>query len=507
MTKLRLFLVLVMAIGWLPQNSFAFDGTDSTAPIVVSMRQITPAPTVDKELIALEVITQDDKNWVKITASPQITYSYILSNETAAPNCATVTTSSAKFEIIEDENYRNNSNSLFKKQRFVFLALAPKPKILPSNCPEYRNLSQRPLVALNTTSFITTTNKSSKAKSLQSNIVTPSLQDESGRTTASKAFTGIDPIQLTYVNQSPGNSSQFCVSTLLLPRNNPSIASNQGKYWGAIAKAADSKITYILDPTVEMFESQVIAWNKLLEDSSIEKFSSISTCAIPLTSQQINSAYLTFIKSIDAVLVEQSKLKLTNDCQELNLKIQNVIDLNYILKIEKLQSPEYLELVNRSKSLRILDCTKITQKTFLDSENLVKAVALVLDTNLQNFVNSFCEIRNQKREKFEILLKEMSFRYKAVPDFVKFKESLSQTKFEICDPSQPVANLALQTKESEIIVKQINDLLIQFQNRERTKSIQLFINCKSGKKNVVRSGKPPKCPPGYIAVSSSLKRL
>ena len=220
-----------------------------------------------------------------------------------------------------------------------------------------------------------------------------------------------------------------------------------------------------------------------------------------------SSAYQIFVKTIDSLLSEQNKLKLASDCQELNSKIQQISKLNSLLKFEKLTSQEYVDFISKSKSLKILDCAKINQKSFSDSENLVKAVTPIIEVNLQIFLTSFCEIRNQKKEKFDLLLTDMSFRYKNVSDFNKFKDSLAISKFEICDPNKQIDNLFEQTMLSVTLISQINNLLSQFQNRERSKSIQYFVNCKSGKKILVKSGNPPKCPTNFSEIKVFLKKI
>ena len=495
---LKLLICSLFFVANISNSVSAFDGTDTNPPIVVSMRLLTSTPSPTNELIAIEVITQDDKNWVKITGKPQIGYGFVVSNTNIAPNCATVTNSFSNFEVIEDENFRITSTSTAKKQRFYLIGYIPKPSVLPGNCPEYRNLAAMPAVVLNTSSFIKVVDKVTKATSLQSNILTPGIQDESGRSRAGSVYGGLAASNLTFLNQRVALTSQFCVSTSLSPKNNTSIANIQAKYLDQSIKALDAKVVFEKDPLIDFFEGQIANWTNLTNEFSSKTLESLTSCTTPLKAQQIIAAYQNTIKEIDNKIVLTQKTQLNLDCQSVNTEINKYLSLSQILRNSKIVAPEYVNYINLTKNLKLLDCNKVTTKVLGDSQSRILAIKQIPESQHLSWLNLFCADRELKKLKYEELLKGMKLRYKLVKQFEIWISNSSE--FTKCDPTSMLVELNKYVEVTNEIIQSINETLIILQKLEKTREIVITIQCKFKNKSVNRMGKSPKCPNGYQEV-------
>jgi DNA-directed RNA polymerase subunit N (RpoN/RPB10) len=501
-----LFVALLNASMGLPAN--AFDGTDASPPTIVSMKLLTQAPTEANRQIVIEVLTQDDKNWVKIAGNPQIGYSFPISNFNAPPNCAVVTTVFSKLEVVEDEQYRFNSyNSTPKKQRFALIGFAPKPKDLPSNCPEYRNLNANPAVALNATTFTPITNKNTKITTYESNILNPQIIDESGRSTSVTKNTNITPANLAFTPQATGPSTVLCVPPSLLPKNNSSIASAQSKYLGQLTIATEKKVGIDPDPVVDLFENQLKVWSRAATDFSLTSLNEMRGCTAALTSSQVINAYQEAQKKLISAITSAAKNQLLAECQTSNLKIQSIIDYRMIFNNEKFTSQEYSEFVRKSASLKIFDCEKVIATQLNEYQKQIQAAEETLNANLAMFLGEYCVKRDEKRVKYLDLKKQLAFRYGSTIEFSTSDLETATATYPICDPTVSLSDLLLFSNLTSNQILKINDLLSLLQSLEKSKKIKITIVCKSSNKQIKKSGMAAKCPVGYREIKPSLIRI
>ncbi len=500
-------LIIFCSLLFFSQPVLAFDGTDSTPPTVLSMRQITNPPSNNSEIIAIEILTQDDKNWVKIGGTPQIGYSYRISNPNAAPNCATVSNSFSKFEVLEDLRFRSSTlNSNPKKQRFVMVALAPKPKSLPSNCPEYRNLSVAPAVALNSTSFTPVTNRTTKVTVQENNILAPAITDESGRTTAA-AKNSLSASNLTYSNQSTGLTSQFCVPAVLRPQISLSLSAARDKYTTQVQKAVDAKVPVAQDPAVDIFESQIRAWDLVSSEPTIGNLNQLKTCLTSFTSQQVATAYQALTKKIELDISNAVKNKLLFECSILNDQIKKITDARQLLGTNIIQSVEYSDFLAKSRQLKPLVCDRATEKLISDTTNLISEPKLLLDTNLPFFLGEYCSVKDAKRDQYLQLKSAISLRYRGSAPLIKWSSETQTIQYQECDPTLPVKDLVTFEVSSNATVLSLNSLLTELQQLEKVRKVKITIICKSGNKTVRRSGNPPKCPSNFSEIRNPLNKI
>jgi len=501
-----LLLVLLGASASVPAN--AFDGTDASPPNIVSMRVLTQTPSASNRLIVIEILTQDDKNWVKIGGNPQIGYSFPVSNLNTPPNCAVVTTIFSKLEVVEDEQYKFASlNTVSKKQRFVLIGFAPRPKDLPSNCPEYRNLNVIPAVALNATTFTALTNKNTKITTYESNILNPQVIDESGRSTPVTKNTSISSANLAFAGQTSGVSSVLCVPPSLLPKNNALLSTSQSKYLGQLALANEKNAGVDPDPVIELYEKQLRAWSKIAAEFSLSSFSDLNGCSVALTTAQVNSAYQESQKKLTSSIANAVKSQLLADCQNINIEIKSILDYRLIFNSEKFISQEYAELVKKSAPLKILDCEKVIATQLPEYRNQFQAAKETLNANLAVFLGEYCVKRDDKRMKYLELKKQLATRYGSSIEYLEWVAETSSAVFPLCDPTLNLSELVLFSNATNEQILKINNLLMTLQTLEKSRKVKTTITCKSGNKQIKKIGSPAKCPLGYRESKPNLVKI
>ena len=503
----RLFVCFLFLLVNFSFPAYSFDGSDTQPPNVVSMKLVTSPPSMQNEQIAIEVITQDDKNWVKLTGKPQLGYSFAVTNNNAAPNCSTVTNVFSTLEVIEDDGYRAKSTNTNKTQRFFLIGFIPKPKAVPGNCPEYRNLAAAPVVALNTGSFISVVDKNTKIKTLQSNILTPAIQDESGRSKNSSPYAGLSASSLTFANQNVGITSQFCINAAQLPKNNASIASIQSKYIEQTVKALNANATFEPDPIINFYQDQVSVWGELMTEFSEKTLKKLNSCSTPLTTSQIIGSYQGTNKFIENAIASATKNQLLQDCQATNADLQGLVEVGVLLRNIKAISPEQTNLSNKIRSLRLLDCAKVNSKALSDSKQLTVELRGILEPESKKIIEEFCQDRNSKLEKYDALLKALKFRFNSTNDLLEWEATNANLKFDKCDPLITSKELVTYLESTNKLIISINELLMKLQKLEKAKEIKWTIRCKFKGKTVVRSGKPPKCPSGYAEIKLALEKV
>jgi len=504
----RTGLLLIIAIAsWISPPSTAFDGTDASPPRISSMRLLTSAPTMTENLVVIEVLTEDDKNWVEITGNPQLGYSYVISNRNVAPNCATVTRSFSKLEVVEDEITRALNQGVPRRQRFLLIGMAPMPIPLPSNCPEYRSLNLIPAVALNSTSFPTTVNRSTGVMSTLNNILTPAIQDESGRVAPPTTHMGITPISLTLVSSQVGITPRFCISPALLHERNQALSTSRSQYLIQLKRLADAGLTFYASEVIREYESQVQAWSNFLSTYSIKQLSLISKCETPLSATQINSAYQSSSKSIDSLIAQRAKEKLESDCNDYNRRFDRVSQLSVLLRKERLEDLSYEEFSELTKSTKAIDCKRTSSASLEIQLDTLGKIEQILIVSEQDFLNEFCTRRNSIREQFFSLYRALKFRYPSSDLLRDSQRNLESQSFSDCDSKANLEALIAYSEGIDSLITKINTVLQQSQNLEKKQAITTRIECKAGKSTLKRKSKSPKCPAGYIEVRLQLKPL
>jgi hypothetical protein len=489
------------------QLAEAFDGTDASAPRILSMRLLTPTPTSVDGLIVIEVLTEDDKNWVQITGNPQLGYSYVISNRNIAPNCSIVTRSFSKLEVLEDMNFRSAGTNNPKKQRFLLAGIAPRPLPLPSNCPEYRSLNLLPAVALNSTTFPTSTNKVTGVSTTLNNVLTPSLQDEAGRTTPSSSQTGLLALSLIHVNPQIGETEKFCITPALLPERNPTIAANREKYLNEVNKARELDIDVPRDEVVLRYEAQVQGWSDFLSNFAIKHLSLLPKCITPLLASQITSAYQVYSRAISVLIAQRTAENLEKECISNTSRTDRARRLLDLLIGEKLETIEFREFSRLVKSLKPLDCKKVSSTSILAQRKQLEEIETVLANSEQSFLDVFCERRNYLRTEYLSLYDHLKFRYGLTDLFRLSNLEIEHSQFFTCESRVDLDALISYSALSDSLIVGINNHLSKLQKLERKRGVVIRVECKLGKRVIVRKGSPPKCPKGYRELPVSAKAV
>jgi hypothetical protein len=499
--------ILSIALVSTSQLAEAFDGTDASPPRIISMRLLTPAPTSVESLIVIEVMTEDDKNWTQITGNPQLGYSYVISNRNIAPNCSIVTRSFSKLEVLEDLNFKSASLGNPKKQRFLLAGMAPRPLPLPSNCPEYRNLSLLPAVALNSTTFPTSTNKVTGVSTILNNVLTPSLQDEAGRTTPPSSQTGLLALSLIQVNPQIGETEKFCITPALLPERNPTIAANRERYLNELNRARELNIDVTRDEVVLRYEAQIQGWTDFLSNFATKQLSLLPKCITPLSASQVTSAYQVSTRAISVLIAQRTAENLEKECIANTSRTDRARRLFDLLMGEKVETIDFREFSRLVKTVKPLDCKKVSSTSILEQRKHLEEIETILATSEQSFLDVFCERRNYLRTEYLSLYDHLKFRYGLTDLFRLSNLEMVHSQFFTCESRVDLDVLTSYVVLTDSLITNMNSYFSRLQKLERQRSVVIRVECRLGKRVLVRKGTPPKCPKGSRESPFSAKKI
>ena len=335
----------------------------------------------------------------------------------------------------------------------------------------------------------------------------PALQDESGRSSVAAVYNQITPESISFKPTSAGTSSAFCVSPSQLPRINQSLANLQSKYLLEYLKALDLQISVIKDPMLEIYETQVAAWTSFLESNSLADLQSVTNCLIPLTTQHISTAYQNSLKLIQ----ESVKIKLQEEvlklCEVSNVTVKDILNYKKLMSSETSLLSEHKDFINQTKTIKIFDCNKVTSKQLEDAKPVLNQSSGYLESKKSSIVQAFCEKRNGKLVLFKELNAKLAFRYKNTSEYTQWNSVTENSIFSSCDPQTSIDELTLYAENTNKVIVNVNTLLATLQKLEQSGSLSYTVNCKFGRKIIVKTGKPPKCPTKYTPVKVELNKI
>ena len=284
--------------------SYAFDGSDTDVPRIEQMSLANTSVLKPNDPIAIVLKTSDDKNWVKIEGTLNIGYSYKLRpGSNPPPNCSTVTTAFSKLEAIEILSLRTTAANGQRNQTFWLMGYLPAKKALVSNCAEYRDLIQAPVVIVNSTSFKSVKPKGSSVPIITGGIYAPKLVDEAGRSEPSAVTQRLQEWQFlpgNYDYEATFPCQKYADSLSFRVKNQSAL--DQFELEAKVARDLGNVEGIELATQVESLLWQVDSWIEFAKSPSFDSLKVVPACAIP-------SSTNTLIKAVNEAKL---KLKLSN---------------------------------------------------------------------------------------------------------------------------------------------------------------------------------------------------
>ena len=310
-SSLLIFLFLSLS-GIHPASGF--DGSDSEIPRIEQMSLANTGALKPNEPIAIVLKTSDDKNWVKIEGTLNIGYSYkILPGRNTPPNCSTVSTAFSKLEAIEIASLRSTASNARKSQTFWLVGYLPAKKELVSNCAEYRDLTQAPVVTVNSSSFKSVTPRGSSTPVITGGVFVPKLTDESGRSAPTAITQRMQESQFlsgTY-NFAPTLSCLSYADSVSFKAKNQSALDQFELEAKAARELANTEGIEIADQVLSLLR-QVNLWLEFGATPSMDALKAVPTCSLANSTssllKSVNEAR-TKIKASNALVLKTNLLK------------------------------------------------------------------------------------------------------------------------------------------------------------------------------------------------------
>ena len=483
--------------------SYAFDGSDSEVPRIEQMSLVNPNSPKPNEPIAILLKTSDDKNWVKIDGPLAIGFSYrLLPVRNTPPNCSTVTTSFTKLEAVEIASQRITSSNSRKNQTFWLVGYLPAKKELVSNCTEYRDLTQAPVVVVNSNAFKSSTPKGSSVPIITGGIFTPRLVDESGRSEPSAITQRLQESQFL-----PGNysyeatfSCQTYADSFSFRVKNQS-ALDQFELEAKVARDLGNAEGIELATQATSLLRQVDSWIEFANSPTFDSLKAVPTCAIPSSTntliKAINEAKLK-LKASNSIALKSNLLKRCEIFQGKYLELETkVLAARDRFKKTKM-SDAFLQISYRNLKV---DCASISVSELLLSSRDVSFQVVEKDFNdLEQKALSqlVCKPLNLRLNSFE---KNYKKAYK------KFSGSKYQKFFEPQDFSETYSACSLSplnTEDIEIMTADFEtfDALfsINLEKAEKllkARKLTFNLTCSKGGKSKLVTNNSGECPSGF----------
>ena len=265
-----------------PIPAHGFDGSDSEIPRIEQISLVNSNSPKPNEPIAILLKTSDDKNWVKIDGPLTIGFSYrFFPGRNTPPNCVNVTTSFSKLEAIEIASQRITTPNARKNQTFWLVGYLPAKKELVSNCTEYRDLNQAPVVVVNSTSFKSVTPKGSSTPVITGGIYSPKLTDESGRSAPSAIVQSLQESRFLpgIYNYAPTISClQYAESVTFREKNQNAL--NQFEAEAKVARDLENAEAIDISNQALDLLKQVDSWIDFVGSPSYDKLKVVPSCAV-----------------------------------------------------------------------------------------------------------------------------------------------------------------------------------------------------------------------------------
>ena len=500
--KIRLILlpVLFLSSGLYPVN--AFDGSDIEIPRIEQMMLANTIPVKPSEPVAIILKTSDDKNWVKLEGTLNIGFSYrLIPGRNTPPNCSTVTTSFSKLEAIEIASERSTTVAGRRNQTFWLVGYLPAKKDLVSNCIEYRDFNQSPIVVLNANGFRSITPRGSNISIITGGVYTPKLVDESGRATQSTLTTRVQEFQFL-----PGTytypPTQFCLS------HNESVSFRE-KNKNALSQL-DSEVVTARDlgspEGVELSAlalqemKQVDSWDAFSLSPSLNSLKAIPACASTNSSNHLLKVLNDLRLKIKTSNEAFKKNNLKNRCEVFRTKYLD-LESKVLLSREKYRGTTIgSDFLKFSVSTLNIDCSS---NSLTDTALATREIALTQSG--VDFVNLgqralrevVCEPFAARIQRFSSAYKRMALKYQGS----RFESEFPPIDFEALNSTCKSETLLTdQLDLMKLEFDQISNLfLINSQEAERQfklKKLIFKITCVKGSTKKSVTNRTGICPLG-----------
>ena len=498
-----LLLVLIRSLsGFHP--AYGFDGSDSEIPRVEEMSLVNKTALKPDERIAILLKTSDDKNWVKLGGTLNIGYSYkLIPGRNTPPNCSTVTTAFSKLEAIEILSMRTTAANERKSQVFWLVGHLPAKKELVSNCVEYRDLTQAPVVVVNSTSFKSTTPKGSSTPIITGGIFLPQLIDESGRSVSTVATTRMQESQFlpSVYNFAPTISCQTYADSINFRTKNQSALDQFESEAKAARDLGNAEGIEIGDQVFGLLR-QVNSWVEFAANPNIDTLNAVPSCAVANSTSAL----------LKAVNEARTKIKASNGL---------VLKSNLLKRCEIYQG-RYLELERRVLAAREQFKTSKMRDGFARFSYANLRVDCASSSATDMLLTSRESALQLSEQEFNTLEQEALYQVVCEPfnlrlnSFIKVytKASLkfSGSRYEKSFPSQNFAEtytacglspldtdaIQIMTADLEEFVTQFSIQLDEAEKLFKAKKLTFKVTCSKGANQKIITNKTGQCPKGFM---------
>ncbi len=480
-----------------------FDGSDTEVPRIEQMSLANTGALKPNEPIAIVLKTSDDKNWVKIEGTLNIGYSYkLLPGRNTPPNCSTVTTAFSKLEAIEISSLRSTASNARKSQTFWLVGYLPAKKELVSNCAEYRDLTQAPVVTVNSSSFKSVTPRGSSFPVVTGGVFVPKLTDESGRSAPTAITQRMQESQFlpgTY-NFAPTLSCLSYADSVSFKAKNQSALDQFELEAKAARELANTEGIEIADQVMSLLR-QVNLWLEFGATPSMEALKAVPSCALPNSTSSL-------LKSVNEARV---KIKASNAL---------VLKTNLLKRCEIYQG-KYLDLEKRVLAAREQFKTSNMRDGFLrfSYSNLRVDCAsssttdLLLTSRESAFKESEQTFNTLEQEAlYQVVCEPFNLRLKTLEkSYTKANQKFSGSRYEKYFQTQNFAETytacgisPLNTDAIEIMTGDLEAFITQFSIRLdeaekllKAKKLTFNLTCSKGASQKLVTNKTGQCPKGF----------
>ena len=480
-----------------------FDGSDSEIPRIEQLSLANTSAIKPNEPIAILLKTSDDKNWVKIDGTLNIGFSYrLIPGRNTPPNCATVTTTFSKLEAIEIISARTTGANARKSQTFWLVGFLPAKKDLVSNCAEYRDLTQPPVVIVNSTNFKTLTPKGSTIPIVTGGVYVPRLVDESGRfaqTTLTQRlqefqfFPGVYNYVATYPCLTYSEGASF--------REKNRNALDQFEAEVKVTRDLENSEGIELSNQAIKLMRQADFWGEFAVSPTIETLKLVPTCEAPNTTSAILKTLnetRAKIKISNGLVLKSNLLKRCELFQGRYLELEkNVLAARDRYKKSTMNDP-FLRF--SYSSLRI-DCasTSITDVVLTAREASLSQSELELSELHQRALSQvICEPLEVRLSKLSNAYRQAALKYSGSRYEKAFPATDLQGLLSACN-STPLVSEAIELMELDFdsfaTIFSIN--LVEADQVYKSKKLRFRITCVKGSKTIILTNSTGKCLKGY----------
>lgn len=486
--------------------AFGFDGRDTTAPVLASMKLLNAERVTGTAPIAIEVVVTDDKNWSKVDGTLNIGFSYQQKTGlNLPPNCLTVTKTFNTLEVIENITARKQDATGATRQVFWLVGFIPAPKPSVGNCFEYRNFSLPPVLILNSTNFMSRTLKGSTLPQVTGGIYSPRITDESGRVTPQNINTTINGSTLI-PDKLDFESTQFC-----LPYST-SVAFKKSA--AAAIKSYETETEVSLNLGVEenrpqgkadLIKAQILLWENFETTFDLNTLKNMPKCQSAVTLSIASKSFsddLKALKEFNSSVKKQNALKF---CTTLSTQISSFIAEVDIAKTEFAMTTLASSFRSISTTPLKVDCASTSntiEKLSEKQTSLAAAKKIFSETLSKAQFELTCGKIQEGLVKFDTTLSQAKSKFKGSLYDTKWPSISNEDLLIFCGETT-FSYESAEDKYNQFVTlnSTLNALIKEAESALRKKTLKFKITCVKGKSVKKLTVTNPVCPKGYTKKS------